>query len=104
MTRLIVTLLAIVLLHLAAAHELCSNSLDPQDVTLSFCPEYSGHSCCSAERDAQIAAEYNAIVPQAPADCDQYLRRMFCAEWYPTTSVCVSNITQRPLVCASVRR
>lgn len=104
MTRLVVTLLAIVLLHLAAAHELCSSSLDPQDVTLSFCPEYSGHSCCSVERDAQIAAEYNAIVPQAPSDCDQFLRRMFCAEWYPTTSARVSNIMQRPLVRAFVRR
>ena len=82
MTRAVIALLLVALLQLAAAHELCIDSLDPSNVQMTFCPEYSGHSCCSPERDAQIAAQYNAITPQPPEECLVFLRHMFCAEWY----------------------
>ena len=81
MTRTFITLIVLTYICFSAAHELCMNSLDPDNVQNGFCSEYSGHTCCSAERDAAIKAQYDAITPKPPEECLKFLRVMFCAEW-----------------------
>lgn len=83
-TTLVVFLLVVSCV--ADAHELCADSLDPADVTMSFCSDYSGRSCCSKDRDYQLAAQYEAIKflsSTSNTNCSSFLRTLFCGECDP---------------------
>jgi hypothetical protein len=76
------------ILAFSRAHEVCIDLTNSANYVNSYCSEYSGDSCCTPEKDAQIRDYVESLfadLREQGADlmnCPDLLRRAFCAFWY----------------------
>jgi hypothetical protein len=60
---------------------ICTGGVEAQNITLSYCHEYSGHSCCNNAQDSLIRTNIEQLAASVIGTdgCGQNFRALLCA-------------------------